>query len=73
MLVENWPTELVFKVMTLEKGHEVLCGFMTIYSKDCSIAEINPLVTTKDGDVIALDAKLNFDDNALLDTQKLKN
>lgn len=32
---------------------------------DCSIAEINPLVTTEDGDVLALDAKLNFDDNAL--------
>lgn len=33
--------------------------------KDCSIAEINPLVVTGDGDVMALDAKLNFDDNAL--------
>tara|TARA_B100001250_G_scaffold414599_1_gene454358 strand:+ start:19218 stop:20375 length:1158 start_codon:yes stop_codon:yes gene_type:complete len=32
---------------------------------DCSIAEINPLVTTKDGSVLALDAKINFDDNAL--------
>ncbi|MEQ8763346.1 MAG: ADP-forming succinate--CoA ligase subunit beta, partial [Planctomycetota bacterium] len=32
---------------------------------DCSIAEINPLVTTKDGQVLALDAKMNFDDNAL--------
>ncbi len=33
--------------------------------KDCSIAEINPLVVTAEGDVMALDAKLNFDDNAL--------
>lgn len=32
---------------------------------DCSLAEINPLVETADGAVIALDAKLNFDDNAL--------
>lgn len=32
---------------------------------DCSIAEINPLVTSKDGAVLALDAKINFDDNAL--------
>jgi succinyl-CoA synthetase beta subunit len=32
---------------------------------DCSLAEINPLVVTGSGDVIALDAKLNFDDNAL--------
>jgi succinyl-CoA synthetase beta subunit len=33
--------------------------------KDCSIAEINPLILTKDGKVMALDAKMNFDDNAL--------
>jgi len=32
---------------------------------DCSMLEINPLVTTKDGKVLALDAKINFDDNAL--------
>ena len=32
---------------------------------DCSIAEINPLVVTGDGRVVALDAKLNFDSNAL--------
>jgi succinyl-CoA synthetase beta subunit len=33
--------------------------------KDCSLAEINPLVVKKDGEMVALDAKLNFDDNAL--------
>ncbi|HRK01698.1 MAG TPA: ADP-forming succinate--CoA ligase subunit beta [Oligoflexia bacterium] len=32
---------------------------------DCSMCEINPLVLTKQGDLVALDAKLNFDDNAL--------
>jgi len=32
---------------------------------DASLAEINPLVTTRDGRVVALDAKINFDDNAL--------
>jgi succinyl-CoA synthetase beta subunit len=32
---------------------------------DCSLAEINPLVITTDGEVLALDAKMNFDDNAL--------
>jgi succinyl-CoA synthetase beta subunit len=32
---------------------------------DCSLVEINPLVVTKGGEVYALDAKLNFDDNAL--------
>jgi len=43
--------------------------FMGLYKayidKDCSIAEINPLVETAEGDVIALDAKMNFDSNAL--------
>jgi succinyl-CoA synthetase beta subunit len=33
--------------------------------KDCSLAEINPLVVTKDNELVALDAKLTFDDNAL--------
>jgi succinyl-CoA synthetase beta subunit len=32
---------------------------------DCTLAEVNPLVVTKDGRVLAADAKLNFDDNAL--------
>ncbi len=32
---------------------------------DASIVEINPLVVTKEGDVMALDAKMNFDDNAM--------
>jgi succinyl-CoA synthetase beta subunit len=32
---------------------------------DCSLLEINPLITTKDGRVLALDAKVNFDDNAM--------
>ena len=34
-------------------------------SSDCSMAEINPLVVTRAGDIIALDAKISFDDNAL--------
>ena len=33
--------------------------------KDCSLAEINPLVVTAEGQLFAVDAKLNFDDNAL--------
>jgi succinyl-CoA synthetase beta subunit len=32
---------------------------------DCSLAEINPMVVTRDGELLALDAKINFDDNAL--------
>ncbi len=33
--------------------------------KDCSLVEINPLISTPDGDIVALDAKVSFDDNAL--------
>ncbi|MEM8946986.1 MAG: ADP-forming succinate--CoA ligase subunit beta [Planctomycetota bacterium] len=39
---------------------------------DCSIAEINPLVVTGSGDIIALDAKINFDDNALFRHKQLE-
>jgi succinyl-CoA synthetase beta subunit len=42
--------------------------FMTI---DCSLVEINPLVTTKEGKVLALDAKINIDDNALFRHKEL--
>ena len=35
------------------------------WNKDCSQVEVNPLVTTPAGDVLALDAKVNFDSNAL--------
>ena len=38
---------------------------------DCSLLEINPLVTTKAGKVLALDAKVNFDDNALFRHEEL--
>lgn len=39
--------------------------YQAFIAKDCSLAEINPLVITADGRVLALDAKMNFDDNAL--------
>jgi succinyl-CoA synthetase beta subunit len=39
--------------------------FKLFVSLDCSMVEINPLVATKKGEVFALDAKFNFDDNAL--------
>src|SRR6059058_585668 len=39
--------------------------YRTFIGCDCSMVEINPLVLTKKGDMLALDAKFNFDDNAL--------
>ena len=51
---------------SINKAAKFLISLYNVFiEKDCSIVEINPLVTTGDGDVLALDAKLNFDDNAL--------
>ena len=56
----NIPDALV------NKAAKLMLGLYTAFiEKDCSIVEINPLVVTGDGNVLALDAKLNFDDNAL--------
>ena len=56
----NIPKELVNKTVKFMTGL-----YSAFVEKDCSIAEINPLVVTGDGEVMALDAKLNFDENAL--------
>ncbi|CAI8802100.1 MULTISPECIES: ADP-forming succinate--CoA ligase subunit beta [Bacillales] len=56
----NIPKELVGQAVKFMMGL-----YRAYIEKDCSIAEINPLVTTGDGKVMALDAKLNFDSNAL--------
>jgi succinyl-CoA synthetase beta subunit len=45
--------------------------YKAFIANDCSLAEINPLVLTKDGEVLALDAKINFDDSALYRHQEL--
>jgi succinyl-CoA synthetase beta subunit len=39
--------------------------FQLFQARDCSMIEVNPLVVSKDGRLLALDAKFNFDDNAL--------
>ncbi|MBW5444589.1 ADP-forming succinate--CoA ligase subunit beta [Cohnella sp. CFH 77786] len=56
----NIPSELINKAAGF-----MLKLYKAFEDKDCSIAEINPLVVTGSGDVMALDAKLNFDSNAL--------
>jgi succinyl-CoA synthetase beta subunit len=51
---------------SLAKARPALQGLYKAFDEtDASLAEINPLVLTGSGDVIALDAKMNFDDNAL--------
>ena len=50
-------------VQSAESFMKALCKLFV--ELDCSIAEINPLVVTSSGEIIALDAKVNFDENAL--------
>jgi succinyl-CoA synthetase beta subunit len=53
-----------------DKFMKAICRFSIDY--DCSLTEINPLVITTEGEMIALDAKITFDDNALFRHPKLK-
>jgi len=47
-------------------GTKLLAGLVKAFMElDCSLAEINPMIVTKQGEVKALDAKMSFDDNAL--------
>ena len=61
---------------SINKAAKFLISLYNVFiEKDCSIVEINPLVTTGEGEVLALDAKINFDDNALFrhkDIQELR-
>ncbi|MEA2749731.1 MAG: succinyl-CoA synthetase beta subunit [Myxococcales bacterium] len=64
--------ELAFGLGLMKYGKETVAKFVRLMSalydcfvkEDCSLLEVNPLAILKNGDVIALDAKLNFDDNA---------
>jgi succinyl-CoA synthetase beta subunit len=61
---------LAFQLGLSGETHKQAVKFMTLLyrafeASDASLAEINPLLVTKQGAVLALDAKMNFDDNAL--------
>jgi succinyl-CoA synthetase beta subunit len=50
----------------LNQAVKLFTSLANLYAKcDCSLVEVNPLAVTTDGQVVALDAKFNFDDNAL--------
>ncbi|KHD88014.1 MAG: succinyl-CoA synthetase subunit beta [Bdellovibrio sp. ArHS] len=68
--------QLAFKIgMAPEIVNKAVKFFQGLYNAfvttDCSIAEINPLVVTKEGEVLCLDAKMNFDSNALFRHQDI--
>jgi succinyl-CoA synthetase beta subunit len=58
--------ELGFTAEQAPKAETLMTALARVFlDKDCSLAEVNPLVVTPRGDVIALDAKMTFDDNGL--------
>ena len=58
--------ELEFTAEQIPRAEAIMTALARVFlDKDCSLAEINPLVVTPKGDVIVLDAKMTFDDNAL--------
>jgi succinyl-CoA synthetase beta subunit len=58
--------ELGFESSQLKGASKLFEGlYRTFIAYDCSMVEVNPLVVATKGDVLALDAKFNFDDNAL--------
>ena len=63
---ESLATAIGVPAASLPQARSVLQGlYRSFWETDASLAEINPLILTGDGRVIALDAKLNFDANAL--------
>jgi succinyl-CoA synthetase beta subunit len=58
--------QLGFESSQLKNASKLFEGlYRTFIAFDCSMVEVNPLVVTKKGEALALDAKFNFDDNAL--------
>ena len=59
-------SQLGFESSQLKNASKLFQGlYRTFIAYDCSMVEVNPLVVTNKGEVLALDAKFNFDDNAL--------
>src|SRR5436190_1820081 len=59
-------SQLGFESSELKNASKLFEGlYRTFIAYDCSMVEVNPLVVTNKGEVLALDAKFNFDDNAL--------
>jgi succinyl-CoA synthetase beta subunit len=58
--------KLGFKDKQAREAAKIISGLVKVFMQtDASLAEINPLVVTKEGQLLAIDAKFNFDDNAL--------
>lgn len=65
--------KLGFEIPQVKQAVPLLMNlYKAFVESDCSLLEINPLIKTVEGDLICLDAKLNFDDNALFRHDRIR-
>lgn len=70
--LRNLVFGLGLKGVQVKNAIKILSTLWKVFvEKDCSLIELNPLVVTKSDEVIALDAKINFDDNGLFRQKEL--
>ena len=69
--VNNKEIENIISIFDLDNDQKIVASnlikilYRIVLEKDASLIEINPLIITKEGKIICLDAKMNFDDNAI--------
>ena len=67
----NQEIEMIISIFNFDKNQKIVASnlikslYKIIIEKDANLIEINPLITTKEKKIICLDAKMNFDDNAI--------
>ncbi len=76
--LQPWQARRLGFALGLDGGQrkqfqKILAGLVELFEReDCSLVEINPLIVNGDGDLLALDAKINIDDNALYRHQDIQ-
>jgi succinyl-CoA synthetase beta subunit len=77
-MIKDDECENIVKIFKLEKSEKTKAKdlikkiYRVFIDNDCSMIEINPLILTKEKDLVCLDAKINFDDNALFKHPQIK-
>ena len=77
-MIKDDECENIVEIFKLEKNEKTKAKdlikkiYRVFIDNDCSMIEINPLILTKEKDLVCLDAKINFDDNALFKHPQIK-
>ena len=70
-IVKNEDVEKIIKIFNLNENQKIIASkliqslYKILIEKDASLIEINPLIITKDNNLVCLDAKMSFDENAI--------